>query len=447
MTGRYPDVLGIYGMGGPDTKLRKRYPDIVTLPQYFIQNGYRVATRGKIYDSRNFDGSRTDIKSWNETELGKVPPFPQPWGAPFKGYQNPETKKRSKEAWDLIYEKGVANNLGKRNPILKSYKARPVVECMDVPDNAYDDGQTALWGTNQLELYARQQDGKPFFLAIGFSKPHLPFVAPKKYWDMYNRDSMPVPSYTYDPKGIPAFSHNNYVEGRVYNGVPEEGNIPDEIHQELMHGYLACVSYIDAQIGMLLDKLKETGLDKNTIVVVWGDHGFHTGDHGIWGKHSNWEQSTRSPLIISAPKINPGMTSSFVEFVDIYPTICDLTGLKVLTTLDGKSLVPVMKNPKKTVREYAASLYPRKDNDKTYLGFTIRKERYRYIAWYPVENVTNVGLRVTGAPAAYELYDYKSDYDETENLAGKHKYKEVEKKMAQLLQEHVEFTQNNKLTK
>ncbi|MCK4921347.1 MAG: sulfatase [Bacteroidales bacterium] len=447
MTGRYPDVLGIYGMGGAQTKLRKRYPDIVTLPQYFIQNGYKTAYRGKLYDSRNFDDGNTDKASWNDTELVKPMPYPKPWGKPEGGYQDPDTKKNSKQAWDLVRKQGLTNNRPKRNPILKSHKARPVVECMDVPDNAYNDGRTALWGVQQLKANAAKADSDPFFLAIGFSKPHLPFVAPKKYWDMYNRESMPVPSYKYDPKNISSISHNDYVEGRVYYGVPGEGDISDEKHQELMHGYLACVSYIDAQIGMLLSTLKETGLDKNTIVIMWGDHGFHTGDHGIWGKHSNWEQSVRAPLIISSPELKSNVSHSLVEFVDIYPTTCDLAGLDIPSALDGKSLAPVMKNPATQLREYAASLYPRAKEEKPYMGFTIRDERYRYIAWYPVKNESEVGYEIIAEPIAYELYDYEADYNETENLSGKSEYKDVEKKMHQLIKEHIDYTQNNKLSK
>jgi iduronate 2-sulfatase len=441
MTGRYPDVVGIYGMGGPETKLRKRHPDIVTLPQYFKQNGYHTATMGKIYDGRNFEGNN-DPASW--TEIGKQGQYPAPWGAPMRGYQNPGTKARAKKAWDEVESLGASTNLSVRNPILKKANARPVVERMDVPDNAYNDGQTALWGQEQLQKYAGDKNGEPFFLALGFSKPHLPFVAPAKYWDMYDRDSLPLPAYKKDPAGLPPMSHNDYVEGRVYNGVPDEGEIPDDKHRELLHGYLACISYIDAQVGLLLNTLKETGLNKNTIVILWGDHGFHTADHGIWGKHSNWEEATRVPFLISAPWLKPvGESDSFVEFVDIYPTLCDLAGLPVPSTLDGKSLTPLMKNPRATVRDFASSLYPRWGSK--HLGFTIRTDRYRYIAWYKSRQEKQGGYFIEGMPEGLELYDYQEDPDETENLVGKPEYRDIESELMKQLQSHIEYTQDNKL--
>lgn len=441
MTGRYPDVLGIYGMGGPDTILRKRHTNIVTLPQYFRQHGYHTATLGKVYDSRNFEG-KNDPASW--TEIGTRGEFPEPWGEPVNGYQDPGTKARAKMAWDKVNSLGAASNLSVRNPILKSANARPVVEMVDVPDDAYNDGQTALWGKKQLQKYAGDHSDQPFFLALGFSKPHLPFVAPKKYWDLYDRNSLPLPAYRKDPAGIPYMSHNDYVEARVYNGVPDEGAISDSKHRELLHGYLACISYIDAQVGLLLDTLKKTGLDKNTIVILWGDHGFHTGDHDIWGKHSNWEEATRVPFLISAPWLRPvGACDSFVEFVDIYPTLCDLAGLPVPNTLDGKSLAPLMKNPRTTVREFASSLYPR--GGTRHLGFTIRTDRYRYIAWYKYRQVEQRGYFVEGQPEGVELYDYQKDPDETENMAGKQEYLDVEAELMNQLQSHVQYTQNNKL--
>ena len=231
-----------------------------------------------------------------------------------------------------------------------------------MPDHAYADGKIALWAQDRLRRISSDNSTKktPFFLAVGFLKPHLPFIAPRKYWDLYQRESLPLPNTNGYPEGMPNCARMTYYEGETYNEIPRLGEtIPEETNRLLLHGYLACISYIDAQIGKLMQTLQETGLDKNTIVVVWGDHGFHTGDHGMWGKHTNWEQATRVPLIIKAPGMKEaGISDSPVECIDVFPTLCELAGVSIPNSLDGKSLVPVLRNPRRNCQRFRGQHLP-----------------------------------------------------------------------------------------
>jgi arylsulfatase A-like enzyme len=442
LTGYYPHTTGIYGMGR-QSNLREKYPDIVTIPQHFKNNGYNTIGTGKIYDPRNVEGDwqgPQDKIAW--TTFFGTNPFNAKTGKPIVvgHYHDPALKAVSEK----LEKEGKAKGLKgmELRLYVRSHGGEPAVENYDVPDDAYADGAIANRGIEQLKIL--QHSDQPFFLALGFLKPHLPFVAPKKYWDLYDRDQLDLAPFQEYPEGAPESAETKYVEGRTYSDVPVKGKIPEATQRELIHGYLACVSYIDAQIGKVLDALEETGKADETMVVLWGDHGFHLGDKQLWGKHTTFEQSTRSPLIISNAGTPAGKSVSPVNFIDIFPTLCELMGLETPKGLDGKSLVPILKDPKVSIQDYAASLYPHDG----YWGIAIRTERYRYVTWYKGKNDKAwQGQRFADKPSFTELYDYEKDPDERKNWSGHTEYKTVEKKLARLNREHVEFTQNKQFKK
>lgn len=300
-------------------------------------------------------------------------------------------------------------------------EGKPVTECVDVPDNAYFDGRVADEAVAWIDSLSRSD--KPFFLAVGFIRPHLPFVAPEKYWDLYDRDKMPLAEFqlmSSDP--VPCAYHNSN-EVKAYTDVPSFHSympgqeLDAEIQRRLVHGYYACTSYTDAQIGRVLDALRKVGLDDNTIVVVWGDHGYHLGDHGLWSKLTNFEAPTRTLLMMSVPGMTRGQQCrTMTEFVDIYPTVCELAGIEPPSWIDGTSLVPVLKNPRKRIKRYAFM----QANRREIQGYSIRDSRYRYVEWVrgfktclPFDERQIVGC---------EFYDYEEDPLETKNAVGDPKY-------------------------
>jgi len=439
MTGMRPDYTGVWDLA---TKMRDVNPDILTLPQYLISQGYLTAGIGKIYDPRCVD-NELDKPSWSIPYYkGSDKYFPENTGRPEGGYQLPKTK--------ALFAKYRAEgqNKGLKGAELNDYIAKyikPSVECADVPDNAYNDGANVLHAKDILAMLSK--DSKPFFFAVGFSKPHLPFVAPKKYWDMYDRNSMPLAAYQQKAKNGPEIGYHTAAELSAYSDIPSLASFSDQQvgmtlpldkQKELIHGYYAATSYTDEQIGILLNALDSLGLSENTVVILWGDHGWHLGDHNLWCKHTNFEQATHAPLIISAPFIKPSVTYSPSEFVDIFPSLCELTGLAVPAQLDGKSQVPVMKDPNKSVKEFAVSQYPRPANKLEnarlgwskgeFMGYSIRTGQYRYTIWlkdyYRSSKPFSRDLIV-----ASELYDYKNDPNETLNVAGEKEYSSVMKDM------------------
>jgi len=358
------------------------------------------------------------------------------FGLPFGGrWQAPETKAEARKYLQKAKEKG-----------LKGYKqveftlklVKPSVEMIDVPDEAYADGQITINAIRMMDQLAKQD--KPFFLAVGYKKPHLPFTAPKKYWDLYNRDEIELSKWQKKPVDGPDLAMHTWGELKSYSDIGEyigaDGLLSEQKQAELIHGYLACVSFIDVQIGELLDELKRLDLDKNTTIVLWGDHGWHLGDHGLWCKHSNFEQATRSPLIFSDPDIEGNIkNSSPTEFVDIFPTLCDLVGIKIPKVLDGKSLKPIMDGSGEKVKDYAISQYPRGNNR---MGYSLRTERYRYTAWYEID--FRKGEKASSEKLiAEELYDYMEDDLETKNLADEKSYSSVRKDLAEKLNKFLEI--------
>jgi arylsulfatase A-like enzyme len=279
------------------------------------------------------------------------------------------------------------------------------------------DGANTLKALDVISQLAKSD--KPFFFGMGYVRPHLPFVAPKKYWDMYKRAEMPLATFQQQAKNSPDFAYHNSGELRSYTDIPavvsftdlKENRIglPVDKQKELIHGYFAAISYVDAQIGLLMKKLDELGIADNTVIVLWGDHGWHLGDHDLWCKHSNFEQAARTPLIFYKPGVKPSKYEKPVEFVDIFPTLCELSGLSVPAKLDGLSLMPSMKNTNKVAKDFAVSQYPRPGK----MGYSIRTERYRFTVWYDWKN------RVLDRSKVYatELYDYEKDPLETVNVA------------------------------
>jgi iduronate 2-sulfatase len=408
MTGMRPDSTKVYDL---KTKMRDMNPDLVSLPEYFKNNGYETTGMGKIYDPRCVDGRKfNDKPSWSI-------PFQNVYGKAERihGYANPETVARFKA---LKNEEGEALQRHEANN-------RPITEgSEDIPDNHYDDGAIAEAGVEMLKKLAAAD--KPFFLAVGFKKPHLPFVAPKKYWDLYQRSDFRVAEYQKVPEGTPEFTLQPGWELRSGYAAPKEGPIPEDMQLEMIHGYHACVSYIDAQVGKLMQALEESGEADNTIVVLWGDHGWHLGDHSMWCKHSVYEQAAIAPLIFVSPdqKAKNVKTKTPSEFTDIFPTLCELAGLPVPDNLEGVSLVPVMNDGSASVREISMSQYPRHADGKHLMGYSFRDERYRYTEWREAENKNSKG---DGPVHARELYDYEKDPLETRNLIDDPEYAEVRK--------------------
>jgi iduronate 2-sulfatase len=442
MTGKRPDYTKVWDL---KTKMRDINPDIISLPQYLITQGYSTQGIGKIYDNRCVD-KKMDEPSWSVPYYNYFKTeekyYAKETGMPILGaYQSTETKELAIKFTKEGQEKGLKD---KELDDFVSKSIKPSVECVDVPDNAYNDGANALRTLEILEKL--KSDSKPFFFAVGFSKPHLPFVAPKKYWDLYKREDMPVAAFQEKPKNSVEPAFHNSGEIRAYTDIPpllsftdqkDFGlTLPIEKQQELIHGYYAAVSYTDAQVGKILDKLDALGLTKNTIIILWGDHGWHLGDHNLWCKHTNFEQATRTPMLIASPGIAPSVTNAQTEFVDIFPTLCDLAGVTIPETLDGKSLKPLMTKKVKSVKEYSISQYPRSGNNSEterqgyasskVMGYSLRDKRYRYTIWM------NNNFRSTQAfnpefIVGTELYDYEKDPNETNNVVDEKEYKAVAK--------------------
>lgn len=437
LTGQRPDFTCVWDL---QTQMRAMNPDILTMPQHFRQQGYITTGIGKIFDNRAVDKG-DDSLSWslpyNRLEQAD---YPSGFQMPLRAYQNPQTRRGIEQFMAEAAAKGIAP--GQARQQYAQQRLSPVDEAEAIPDGAYTDGATARKAVKIMKQLADQK--APFFFAVGFRSPHLPFVAPRKYWDLYDRAQLPLATYqrkSINPVEVAYQASNELVN--QYTGTNGEkfqtGYDPkaDSVQRRLIHGYYASVSYMDAQIGLLLDALKANGLDKNTIVVLWGDHGWHLGDHGIWCKHTNFEQATRAPLILSAPGFRANQkTQSLTEFVDIFPTLVELTGIKTPDALAGKSLVPLLRKPTATVKKYAVSQYPR--NGDKIMGYAIRTDRYRYVAWFE-GNFRKNEVMATAQPMAVELYDYQTDPDETVNVAGDAGVQPVVEQHAQLLRE---FLQN-----
>mgnify|MGYP001457827804 FL=1 len=410
LTGLRPDKTKVWDL---KTKMRDVNPDVLTLPEHFKNNGYQTIGVGKIYDPRAVDGGR-DRRSWSVPFVTQNQlTFPDGYSFPSGGfYQGKENRAVRAKLRQEAIDKGV-NNLNK----YESERFKPPYENADVPDGAYMDGAIA---NRAVELLDQMDNTKPFFLAVGFLRPHLPFNAPTKYWNLYKEEEIKLAEFQTKSKNPVDIAYKGGWEINTYKapGIEyienDEGLLilPDDIQRKLIHGYYAATSYIDAQIGLVLKKLKEKGLDKNTIIVLWGDHGFHLGDHSQWTKHTNFEQSTRSPLLIKDPRINKTINvDSPTEFIDVFPTLCELAKLEIPEELDGISLKPQILGEQTTSKIFAVSQYPRHGN---IMGYSFRTKRHRYSVW--VNNKKSFEPIYIEDIYAEELYDYTNDPLETENI-------------------------------
>ena len=420
LTGLRPDKTRVWDLV---THFREAQPDCVTLPQYFRTNGYHCAGLNKVYHAGLEDG-----RSWSEPQwypTGKsVDTDPDDYNKKII-----TTHSVNKEQ----YSHGVSpedNDKPIKNKDKEGGKSGPAFEVSPKTDDDLPDGATALEAVKRL--HELKQKGDPFFLAVGFLKPHLPFVSPKKYWDMYDPNSIPAPAFDHLPSGSPEFAGHQNSELHNYVGVPKENPIPVDFAKTLRHGYYAAITYTDAQIGKVLDALDKEGLAENTIIVLWGDHGWQLGEHGLWEKHTNFEIAARAPLIISLPgqKTAGQKCEAPVEFVDVYPTLADLCGLASPDKIDGKSLKPFIENPSAPATQIAMSQYPRKaGKDGEVMGYSIRNERYRCTFWRE-----RYGSKIV----ATELYDEQVDPDETISLADKPEHKSLIETLAKNLPPVVE---------
>jgi len=392
MLGAHSTSTGLYGLG---SQLREILPNAITLPQYFARHGYRTESLGKVFHIGH--GNHGDPASF------MVPHFHDK----VIEYLDPD----STNGGMLTREEAYFTNqkLGQ----IRSLPRGAAFESPEVADIDYADGRVAAETVNRLAAakQRRAADGTPFFIVAGFARPHLPFSAPKKYWDLYRPQDLPMPKHEDLPVDAPGVAGKRGGEISNYKPVPADSNeaFGDELKRDLIHGYYASMSYVDAQIGKVLSELDRLGLTEDTIVVLWGDHGFHLGDLGIWTKHTNYEQANRIPILFSAPgRVASGAsTRQLAESVDVFPTLVELAGLpdaEVPQSLDGVSLVPVLEDPEVRVRNHAYHAYPKRK-----LGRAIRTERYRLVQW--------LGEDAPADQAEYELYDYENDPSETHNLA------------------------------
>jgi iduronate 2-sulfatase len=373
MTGRRPDRIRVWDLG---THFRDHVSDVITLPQWFRRNGYHAENIGKIY--HNSGRSAEDKPSWS------VPAIMHSASHYMDKALAPGEKPPVKPRRDVKYES------------------------LDVPDDAYFDGRIAGLAVEALQRL--KKSGEPFFLAVGFWKPHLPFNAPKKYWDLYSPDDILPPDPAGWPKNAPRIAWHNGWELLGNNGTPPSA----EEALRLRHGYYAAISYLDAQAGKVLDALKSLGLAENTVVVFWSDNGFHLGEQTLWCKTSNFELDTRVPLIISAPgqKCVTGVsTKALVELLDLYPTLVNLCGLPAPEKLDGKDLTPILQGSSERVRQAALSqhprpAYPQKGSLFEAMGYSVRLPDCRYTEWRDWKS---------GKAVASEFYDYSGGLCETAN--------------------------------
>ena len=402
MLGSHSTSTGLYGLG---SQLRATLPDAVTMPQYFARHGYRTESLGKVFHIGH--GNRGDPASFS------VPHFKEK----VIEYALPASKPGGK----LTREEAMFQNAPAPRGGMNTLPRGAAFESPETADNSYADGRVAEETIRRLRAAKERRagEGTPFFIAAGFARPHLPFSAPKKYWDLHEPAKFSLAKFTGLPVGSPPVAHKRGGEIRNYFPVPDKGDpaqISDDLALQLIHGYYASASFVDAQIGKVLGALDDLGLFENTIVVLWGDHGFHLGDLGIWTKHTNYEQANRIPLVITFPnqvKAN-SICDSPVETVDIFPTITEMAALPKLEVpqpIDGQSLTPYFKYEKQDLRAMRSDLrnhafhaYP-----KAKMGRAIRTKRYRMVEWKKPGSAA--------ATAEYELYDYESDPNETRNLA------------------------------
>jgi arylsulfatase A-like enzyme len=377
LTGAYPHTTGVYLMRPP---VAESNPQLTTMPQLFKDAGYEAIEIGKFMHVPEDAPAAWSRAGW----------MPE-WNPPE--YFTPENREHS----------------GRMRP-----PRGPFAEGADVPDAEYLDGKIAAKAVEEL----RRLKDRPFFLAVGFIRPHLPFNCPKRYWDLYDADQITLPE-AIDQDRVPKNEwHHNY-EPRAYQG---GWPIDEKVGKRMIHGYRACVSYIDAQIGRLLDELDRLDLAERTIVVLWGDHGWHLGEHGIWGKNTALDVALRIPLIVRAPgSVGGSTTSALVETVDLLPTLCELTGIPRPEQVEGVSFVPLFTDPN---RPWKPAVFGWREW-RGQSGLTVRTPRYRLVRW--------VSSFSSPEEITIELYDHDSDPREYVNISGRPEHAQTEQRLNALL--------------
>ena len=393
MTGARPDQIGVIEN---TAYFRELNPDVVTLPQHFIKHGYEAVYCGKIYHARMTD----DHHSWSRKPAYDRCPK-------MKWLPGNYALKENQELWASNKEKMLAK-YGKAGS--GGLIHGPAYEAADVEDHVYGDGFSTRLAIATLEDHLERKPSQPLFLALGFKKPHLDFVAPKKYWDLYDRDEIELASQTKSPKGGAATGLHASFELRTRHGIPKSGPIGPDLARTLLHGYYACVSYVDAQIGMMLEALDQAGIREDTVIMVWGDHGWHLGEKQRWRKFTLWEEATRAPLIWYAPGVTKADTvcSRPVDFLSIYPTLCELAGIDIPSHVEGRSIVSLLKDPQAKWDGVAITT-------NGYMNHSIRNENWRYTRYQD---------------GSEELYDHLKDPYEWKNLADREGFESVKKRLA-----------------
>jgi len=370
------------------TRADEDLPGHLSLPRYMKESGYYTLSYGKVYHDNN-----DDLDGWSE------PPW-RPGGGNWRDY---------------ITEENLDISTG-----MDDGRAYPFEKPVEAEYNDYYDGVTL--DTAVARLKGLTELNKPFFMAVGFLKPHLPFNAPPQYWDMYDADAIELASNPLPPENAPRAAIHNWGELRNYYGIPESGPVDLETNRKLVHGYYACVSYTDALVGKLLDELDRQNMTENTVVVIFGDHGWNLGEHGLWCKHCNFDNAMRVPLIFRGPGIEKGKkTSTLAEFVDIYPTLCELAGLPLHDQLDGESLADILKDPAK---EHKTKVFSRFGK-----GESIITNDYIFSEWV-FENSED--------PRPRMLYDHSVDPDENLNVSESPDYADLVTDLTHQLRELTE---------
>ena len=438
MTGARPETIGVFENY---TYFRDENPDIITLSQHFKNNGYESVYTGKIYHGKFTDTTL----SWSRQPAFDKVKFPRPdYPGAYATKENQEIYKKNQAEIRKKYSSADHYALGRG----------PAYEMADVEDHEYIDGYHTELAIATMKDMVEKND-KPFFLGLGFRLPHLDWNAPKKYWDLYDREKIPMAEYIDAPEKGAAMGLHASFELRVRHGIPKSGPIEGELAQTLKHAYLASVSYVDAQIGKMISALEKAGQRENTIIILWSDHGWHLGDMGVWGKATNYEIATRVPMIIWTPNMPEASrgkkTDALVELIDMYPTLTELAGLELPDHLEGQSFVPLLANPDREWKKAVFSQFPNpalrewaanpltaemretyfgplieevegriktqmKDDwnrdlfENDLMGYSMRTKNYRFVAWKDRKNPK-------AKPVYIELFDHQTDPSETKNIA------------------------------
>ena len=407
LSGRYPATTQIFEIG---RTLRTTMPDITTLPEHFKNNGYHTRSIGKIYHVGIDDDASWTIPAAQASK----PRYSAATAEAVKQYIA-----AAKAKGEVLPQKGKGSRMS----------AVPPFEAVDCADEDLLDGDAASMGIEQLREHAKSPD-KPFFLAVGFANPHVPWISPKKYWDLYDPKTFTLAANEFVPMGAPAFAATSGNDFRSYRDVPQ-GPLPEDYKRPCLHGYYAAISYVDAQVGRLLAALEETGLASNTIVVFWSDHGYYMGEHTWWGaKHNNYEGATRNCFIVSTPgmKTAGSKTQSLVQAVDIAPTLTELCGLPANEGFQGHSLKPILDDPTASVNQAAFSWYPKEG----WLGVAMCTEKWRYVEWTK-----------KGEETQRELYNMVHDKQNDLNVADKPEHEKIMTSLSKQMRERFpvqEFT-------